>query len=803
MNLCGGITSISELELLSELPMEDLGLTPRQRKPTVAVSSQSRNTGTDHYSNPSTRSSSRGRGHHIVNNSGTTSAQPGASSSSSSAMLNPVSKDDMAKMRSRQQQSHPLRSMKSSSILMKKLESGFNVTWIDKEGNGQAVNLSTNSDKSCLRIRSRSRDESDNENDGFKSNQSDLRLKIRHIARVGSDRDGPIIAHDIPGSKASSHFVIKMKQAVGEWIKFKFIAESLAERDAVVLAIRSLMDQAKFQLDERSRKSISAHDRPESRSEHNDSSRSKDFRESDSLHGSDMHRHSSRSLLDDKYAKSTRGVNRAGFPEDFGRASEGSSRKGDLLKRTGRGGRLVSHPHNVDNEALFDELGCNPMNCQSQALAAVEDGELLNFATNQIAGPWCTDDVCTASLNDFADSMKGIFNAGEAAKNSKYFVGQKHRQKAEKYITDFLGDNTAMGELLSVKDLWTIAETSHVTEKGIQKRRIQNRARHVDGKALRLKGLRTQMTFNGSMAAKKIAFVQTTCSFDDVNRCGKWGRKVQSDVLEVAGQLDSSAFLDKDLIASEESGVLYYDSDPEDARERTLKRGPRRAVAERENVLDDGATAYREALNILGSSVFGIGRKWRRHADEVVLDIIEATKNEKFTLMWHPTQTKEENGLPAAVCVKLWVEAGVYLIDGTFLLPKLTWLPVHEGNLHARILNTSADSPGSLDLLDVCRVKECESIDRDVYPFANVDRSFVIQTQTGKFLFETQSRQERGRVVNGLKLVIARLASLLMLRDLRAVDEFFGGNNSVPGEAPVWARSERTESSRDFSGGHK
>ena len=66
-------------------------------------------------------------------------------------------------------------------------------------------------------------------------------------------------------------------------------------------------------------------------------------------------------------------------------------------------------------------------------------------------------------------------------------------------------------------------------------------------------------------------------------------------------------------------------------------------------------------------------------------------------------------------------------------------------------------------------------------------------------MFETQSKQERGRVVNGLKLVIARLASLLMLRDLRAVDEFFGGN-SVPGEAPDWARSnEKNESSgHDF-----
>ena len=152
----------------------------------------------------------------------------------------------------------------------------------------------------------------------------------------------------------------------------------------------------------------------------------------------------------------------------------------------------------------------------------------------------------------------------------------------------------------------------------------------------------------------------------------------------------------------------------------------------------------------------------------------------------------------APVCVKVWVESGVYLADGTFLLPKLTWLPAHEKNLGSRVLNVSNNNPGSLELLDVCRVRECQSIDRSLHPFAHVDRSFMIQTQNGRYMFEAQSKQERGRVVNGLKLVIARLASLLMLKDLRAVDEFFGGN-AVPGEAPVWARgSEKNESSADF-----
>ena len=160
-------------------------------------------------------------------------------------------------------------------------------------------------------------------------------------------------------------------------------------------------------------------------------------------------------------------------------------------------------------------------------------------------------------------------------------------------------------------------------------------------------------------------------------------------------------------------------------------------------------------------------------------------KNEQLNLLWHPTQTKQSPN-QSPICVKVWIESGVYLVDGTFLLPKLTWVPLHEGNLHSKVLNVAKDDPQRLDLLDVCRVRECETIDRRLHAFARHDRSFIIQTQSEVFLFEAQSTEERSRIVNGLKLVIARLASLLMLRDLRAVDEFFSGG-SVPGEAPAWA----------------
>ena len=110
--------------------------------------------------------------------------------------------------------------------------------------------------------------------------------------------------------------------------------------------------------------------------------------------------------------------------------------------------------------------------------------------------------------------------------------------------------------------------------------------------------------------------------------------------------------------------------------------------------------------------------------------------------MWHPTQTKEDPN-QSPVCVNVWIESGTYLIDGTFLLPKLTWVPVHERELHHKVLNISLEEPKTLDLLDVCRVRECNAIDRSLHPFAHSDRSCVIQTQNGIFTLKlNRSKKE-------------------------------------------------------------
>ena len=161
-------------------------------------------------------------------------------------------------------------------------------------------------------------------------------------------------------------------------------------------------------------------------------------------------------------------------------------------------------------------------------------------------------------------------------------------------------------------------------------------------------------------------------------------------------------------------------------------------------------------------------------------------KSEQLPLLWHPTPTKARP-TRAPLCVIAWIERGTYLSTQAFVQPKFMWRNAKEMNLEARRLNIASESPERVDLLEIARVQDAPTIDRQMYPFANKRRCFLIETQQITHLFEAPSVRDKKRIVFGLKLTISRLASLIMIRDSRAVEEFFEPAQ-VPGEAPDWAR---------------
>jgi len=87
----------------------------------------------------------------------------------------------------------------------------------------------------------------------------------------------------------------------------------------------------------------------------------------------------------------------------------------------------------------------------------------------------------------------------------------------------------------------------------------------------------------------------------------------------------------------------------------------------------------------------------------------------------------------------------------------------------------STATPHDIELLDIVRVLKPDSIDRDEYPFAKLKNSFILHSSAEEqvFLFECTSEQERDRFVHGLKLLVARLASKIIVGDEKVFDEFF------------------------------
>eukprot|EP00977_Amphora_coffeiformis_P006311 scaffold1352_cov180-Amphora_coffeaeformis.AAC.1 len=442
----------------------------------------------------------------------------------------------------------------------------------------------------------------------------------------------------------------------------------------------------------------------------------------------------------------------------------------------------------------------------------------IRGSSSQLTGGWCSDDICTGTLNDMAKTCTGIFATRDAAQQMATQVGcidtgftSEQTAMVEEYITSALGAPTAVysyfldGEQQTLELLSTLptpptskngeATPATAEEEEVGAQKFRNRAARSNAQADRIRSLKNEMTFAHALKqSKEKSYIRTTQSFDDA----KFLPKLADNA---AQKLHSSPLLDslvtnmmshwandgtngtatKNMSQEEES--VYYDSDPEDSRPRTLHHGPRKIQALVAKDTDQKEASRPKVLD--GSGIDRMNAKLGKRADEdTVREIVQSMMNERLLVMWHPTQSKKDPNR-APILARLWIESGVYLIDGSFLLPKLSWVKAFGQPAKGAI--GSNGNLNKLDLLDICRIRACGQVDRNLHPFANSRLSWFVETQQDLFLFESETTEERDRIVYGLKLVVARLASLLMLRDIRAADEFFGAvSNGVPGEAPVW-----------------
>lgn len=135
-------------------------------------------------------------------------------------------------------------------------------------------------------------------------------------------------------------------------------------------------------------------------------------------------------------------------------------------------------------------------------------------------------------------------------------------------------------------------------------------------------------------------------------------------------------------------------------------------------------------------------------------------------------------------------EVGAHL-EHMVVQPKFTWSPVIQPDLLGkRRLALSGSQPNSVELLSIIRVNKPSAattgaiavddnvctVDRNVYPFPRLDRTVCITTndrQHPHLVLEAPSPAERDWLVVALKLIVARLASIIIVRDEEMLLEFF------------------------------
>jgi len=150
-----------------------------------------------------------------------------------------------------------------------------------------------------------------------------------------------------------------------------------------------------------------------------------------------------------------------------------------------------------------------------------------------------------------------------------------------------------------------------------------------------------------------------------------------------------------------------------------------------------------------------------------------------FTLIYHPSSRSSRQKLssPHPLLVKCWFEMGS-CFKNTLVQPKFVWRVIastsKEASRRSRI--KTIKTPHSVELLDVVRllVPTNANVDRSLYPFVKPRNAFFIYTNDQKeHLFEAKNEEGRKRFVFAMKLMVARLASKIIVGDKDVFDEFF------------------------------
>jgi len=293
------------------------------------------------------------------------------------------------------------------------------------------------------------------------------------------------------------------------------------------------------------------------------------------------------------------------------------------------------------------------------------------------------------------------------------------------------------------------------------------------------------------VASRSSVVSMTSSVLEAIQNCD--GDSIAPSHRRPSDPMRASSITNRSAVASDDDQAdLCYDSDPGDAggncrhvRSRDLLSASTTSAA----VVAAADEANRHSVEKFLSQ----GGTWsyEQYDDDASIDpsnddhvskAVDGILHRRMMLVWHQPE--------GPVAVYAWIELGSQL-RSALIQPKLMWKPVHETEDERGALGiTNHINLHSVDLLDISRILGANKIDRKLHPLAKPTCSLSIETFDHNLLFEASCQKERDTLVKGLKGLVARLASKIIVGDERVFDEYFTPFGSVvPGEAPEWARS--------------
>ena len=247
------------------------------------------------------------------------------------------------------------------------------------------------------------------------------------------------------------------------------------------------------------------------------------------------------------------------------------------------------------------------------------EGEII--ASGTTTAMWCTDNVCSNALKDIFQTFQGIMFTSSPMNSAE---SADKRQEVENYIAYILGAPTATSQSPSDERSKATQSPDGRTDLPVLNSNIRNRATQINASANRWRQLKSEMTFSSALerSNQHMQVLQTTKSMDDIEGLlyMQSTQPAEPSFFDATGYL--SSLVDQLLPEKEqpdESSILYYDSDPEDARSHKFGRGYTRAKVKTSQPNMGSPAVLRNQLCFRTRTV------GRRIEEEEVLNVVDVS----------------------------------------------------------------------------------------------------------------------------------------------------------------------------------